>query len=105
VSHCFTGTLEEAREYIKLGFYLGFNGLIFKKIEGLPNFEEIIKEIPLEKILVETDCPYLTPPQVGGRNEPLYVKYIAEEIAKIKNISYEEVENKTTQNAKTLFKI
>jgi len=123
VAHCFTGNLKDAEEYIQMGFYLGFNGIIFKKAEGLPDFEEIIKEIPLEKILVETDCPYLTPPisvnqrsyQREGsgsdrsasmaRNEPLYVKYVAEEIAKIKNISYEEVENKTTQNAKTLFKI
>jgi len=105
-SHCFTGTLEEAQEYLKLGFYIGFNGLIFKKIEGLPDPEKIIEEIPLEKILIETDCPYLTPPPYEGRrNEPLYVKYVAEEIAKIKNLRYEEVENQTTQNAKNLFKI
>ncbi len=117
VSHCFVGTLGEAREYLKLGLYLGFNGIIFKKIPGLPDFEEIIKEIPLEKILVETDCPYLIPPlprrspveqDEGGlsqRNEPLYVKYVAERIAKIKNLSYEEIANQTTKNAKELFRI
>ncbi len=105
VSHCFVGMLEQAKEYLKLGFCLGFNGIIFKKIPGLPDFEEIIKEVPLERILLETDCPYLTPEPMSGRNEPLYIKYIAEKIAKIKNISYQEVENQTTQNAKELFKI
>lgn len=116
VRHSFAGTLAQAWEYIKLGFYIGFNGLIFKKIPGLPDFGEIIKEIPLEKILVETDCPYLSPPpniirrgglappQKEGRNEPLYVKCVAEKIAEIKNINYQEVENQTTKNAKDLFK-
>ena len=106
VSHCFTGTLEEAKEYIKLGFYIGFNGLIFKKVEGLPNVEEIIREIPLEKILVETDCPYLSPPPYENqRCKPLYVKYVAEKIAKIKNLSCEEAAKITTRNARELFGI
>jgi len=100
VIHCFTGTQEQAEKYLKMGFYLGFNGLIFKL-----NFDEIIKEAPLEKILIETDCPYLTPPQVEGRNEPIYVKYVAEEIAKIKNLSFEEIAKITTENAQRLFGI
>jgi TatD DNase family protein len=115
VMHGFVGTLEQLKEYLKLGFYIGFNGIIFKKIEGI-NFEENIKNAPLEKILIETDCPYLTPPLArrsfseGGqnqdeRNEPLYVKYIAQEIAKIKNLSFEKVAEITTKNARQLFKI
>ena len=99
VIHCFTGTWQEAKQYMELGLYLGFNGLIFKI-----NFDEIIKKTPLEKILIETDCPYLTPPQEGEkRNEPVYIKYIAEKIAKIKKLSYEEITNTTTKNAKKLF--
>jgi len=78
--HCFTGNWEQAEEYMNMGFYLGFNGIIFKL-----NLDEIIRKTPLDKILVETDCPYLTPSPMTGRNEPLYVKYVAEKIAKIKN--------------------
>lgn len=101
VIHCFTGTLEQAEQYIEMGFYLGFNGLIFKL-----NFNEIIKKIPLDKILLETDCPYLAPPEfTGQRNEPIYLKYIAEKIAEMKNISYQEVARVTTQNAKKLFNV
>ena len=121
VAHSFVGNLEELQKYLNFGFYIGFNGIIFKTIEGIkPNdskavigtpsfqsvvFEENIKNTPLDKILVETDCPYLTPPQIEGRNEPIYVKYIAEKIAKIKNINYEEIAKITTENAKNLFKI
>lgn len=105
VAHGFVGNSEELQQYLDFGFYIGFNGIIFKSIEGIP-FEENIKQTPLEKILVETDCPYLTPLQVEGqRNEPLYVKYVAEKIAKIKNISCEEVAKITTENAQKLFKI
>jgi len=101
VLHCFTGTLEDAKKYIEMGFYIGFNGLIFK----LNQWDEIIKKIPIEKILVETDCPYLTPKPMVGRNEPLYVKYTAERITELKNLNYDEVSKITTQNAKELFKI
>lgn len=109
VIHCFTGTWEQAKKYLEMGFYLGFNGIIFKL-----NLNEIIKKTPLERILIETDCPYLTPPAArrsfseGGqkreeRNEPIYVKYIAEKIAQIKNLSLEEIAKITTENAKNLF--
>ncbi len=105
VIHCFSGTWEEAKKYLEMGFYLGFNGIIFKEIEGI-NFEEIIKRTSLDKILIETDCPYLTPPQMGEkRNEPLFVKYIAQGIAKIKEMDFEEIAKATTQNAKELFKL
>jgi len=98
--HCFTGNWQQAERYLEMGLYLGFNGIIFKL-----DLDEIIKKTPLEKILIETDCPYLTPPPMEGRNEPLYVKYVAEKIAKIKNLSYEKVSNITTENAKKLFNI
>jgi TatD DNase family protein len=104
VMHGFVGTEEKLEKYLDLGLYIGFNGIIFKKIEGI-NFEENIKRIPLDKILIETDCPYLTPLPRGGRNEPIYVKYVAEKIAKIKNLSFEKIAKMTTENAKNLFKI
>ncbi|MFH1575524.1 MAG: TatD family hydrolase [Candidatus Nealsonbacteria bacterium] len=100
VIHCFTGNWKQAEKYLEMGFYLGLNGIIFKL-----NLDEIIKKAPLDRILLETDCPYLTPPQEQGRNEPLYVKHIAEKIAEVKGLSYEEVAEITTQNAQNLFKI
>jgi TatD DNase family protein len=107
VIHCFTGAWEQAQKYLEMGFYLGFNGIIFKL-----NLDEVIKKTSLDRILIETDCPFLTPPlptkalaKAGGRNEPLFVRYIAEHIAKIKNTSFEKIAEITFQNAKTLFKI
>jgi TatD DNase family protein len=104
VAHGFVGNSEELQRYLNFGFYIGFNGIIFKSIEGI-NFEENIGKTPLDKILIETDCPYLTPPQESSRNEPLYIKHMAEKITQIKNISYEEVAGVTTENARKLFKI
>ena len=92
-----------------MGFYLGINGIIFKF-----NIDEVIKNAPLEKLLLETDCPFLTPlPAValakagsyGPRNEPIFMKYTIEKIAKLKSISAQEVAQKTTENARNLFKI
>ena len=100
VVHCFTGKWSQAEKFLGMGMYLGFNGIIFKL-----NLDEIIKKVPLDRILIETDCPFLTPPQKRGRNEPAYVKYVAEKIAKIKNLDYKEIAKITTQNAKELFKI
>lgn len=101
VIHCFTGRWSQAKEYLEMGFYLGFNGIIYKL-----DLKEVIEKTPIEKILIETDCPYLTPPQAGAeRNEPIFVKYIAEDIAKIKNLDYQKVAEITTQNAKQLFRI
>lgn len=100
--HCFTGTLEEAQEYINLDFCVGFNGIIFKL-----DLDEIIKKIPLNKILVETDCPYLTPPAEGkdSLNEPIFIKHVIQKLADLKGLSLEEVVDKTAQNAKKLFEI
>ena len=106
VVHCYTGNLKQAEQFYKLGLYFGFNGLIFKNVPALPDPAEVVKNIPLERILLETDSPYLVPSEAGTeRNEPLFVKYIAEQIARIKGISVKEVASVTTQNAKTLFGI
>lgn len=104
VAHGFVGNTEELKEYLSFGYYIGFNGIIFKKIEGI-DFEENIRQTPLERILPETDCPYLTPPQIKGRNEPIYVKHIAQRIAEIKNVSFEKVAEITFQNARDLFRM
>lgn len=104
VVHCYTGDLRQAEQFYNLGFYFGFNGLIFKDVPALPNPEEIIASIPLDRIVLETDSPYLVPPQAGiERNEPLFVQYVAEEIARIKKIDIKEVASATTSNAQSLF--
>jgi TatD DNase family protein len=101
VIHCFSGTWQEAKQYLDMGFYLGFNGIMYKM-----DLKEVIEKCPLERMLVETDCPYLTPPFLNEkRNQPLFVRYIAQEIAKIRKISLEEISEITTRNAKQLFKI
>ncbi|MDO8639599.1 MAG: TatD family hydrolase [bacterium] len=100
VIHCFTGDWEQAQQYIEMGFYLGLNGIIFKL-----DLEEVIKKIPLDRILVETDCPYLTPIPFVGRNEPLYIKSVVQRIAEIKNTDFFAIEKETTENAKKLFRI
>lgn len=105
VMHGFVGTTGQLKEYLKMGFYIGFNGIIFKNIEGI-NFEENIKNTPLDRILVETDCPYLAPPGFSeGRNNPLGVKYVIQRIAQIKNIRFEKLAEITTENAKRLFQL
>jgi len=102
VMHFFTGTLEQAKKYIELGFYISFSGVItFAK-----NYDELVKQIPLEKILIETDCPYVAPvPHRGKRNEPQYVKYVANKIAELRGMIFEEVVEQTTKNARELFGI
>lgn len=103
--HCFGGNLEQARKLIKMGFYLGFTGVItFKNIDK--ELLEVIKQIPEDKILSETDCPYLTPePYRGKRNEPVYVDYVIRKIAELRDWSYEKALEVTAGNARRLFKI
>ncbi|MEO6220917.1 MAG: TatD family hydrolase [Ginsengibacter sp.] len=101
IFHCFGGSLENANEIIKLNFFLGIGGIVTYKNSGLT---EIIKEVDLEHIVLETDSPYLTPvPFRGKRNESSYLKYIALKIAEIKNVSIEEVAERTTRNAENIF--
>ena len=104
VIHCFTGDYEAASAYLDLGFYLSFTGIItFKNAEPL---REVVRKVPLEKMFVETDSPYLTPvPHRGKRNEPAYVLFVAETIAKLKGIELDEVARLTTANVKSLFSI
>ena len=102
IMHCFSGSVEFARECIKEGWYLALGGVVTFK--NAIKMKEVAKEIPLEKLLVETDCPYLTPvPFRGKENQPAYVKFVAEEIAKIREISFNEVAHQTTKNAKEVF--
>lgn len=104
VMHCFSGSLEFAKECIKKGFYIALGGVVTFK--NAKKAHEVAKEIPIEHLLLETDAPYLTPvPFRGKRNEPAYVKFVAEEIAKIRGISFEEVAQTTTQNAEKVFNI
>lgn len=101
--HCFNGSLEIAKEYIKLGFYFGVNGVItFKNAK----IDEVIKELPINRILLETDTPYLTPePFRKCSNEPKYILTIAEYIANLFDISLEEVMRITEENVTNLFDI
>ncbi|MGE5058251.1 MAG: TatD family hydrolase [Betaproteobacteria bacterium] len=104
VIHCFTGNYQAARAYLDLGFYLSFTGIItFKNAEPL---RAVVRQIPLDRILVETDAPYLTPvPHRGKRNEPAYVRFVAETVAKLRGISLEEVASITTANTQKLFSL
>ena len=104
VIHCFTGNYQSARAYLDLGFYLSFTGIItFKNAEPL---RAVVRQIPLDRILVETDAPYLTPvPHRGKRNEPAYVRFVAETVAKVRGISLEEVASITTANTQKLFSL
>ncbi|ERL04899.1 TatD family hydrolase [Mitsuokella sp. oral taxon 131] len=102
VLHCFSGSLEMAKETVKLGYHLGVDGpLTYKNAAKLP---EIVQKIPLEWLLVETDAPYMTPvPFRGKRNEPAYVRYVAEKMAAFRGIPFEAVAEATTANAVRLY--
>ena len=104
IMHCFSGSPEFAAECIKEGWYIAIGGVVtFKNAKKM---KEVAGTIPLERLLLETDSPYLTPvPYRGDENQPAYVKFVAEEIAKIKEISYNEVVSATTQNAERIFVI
>jgi len=100
--HCFSGDLEMAQELVALGFFIGVDGpLTYQNARRLP---EIVRVLPLECLLIETDAPYLPPhPHRGQRNEPAYVRLVAEAIARIKAIPLDEVTRTTTHNARVLF--
>jgi len=102
VMHCFSGDEDLAWQYFSLGLIISFTGIITFSAK----WNDLIRKIPLEKIMIETDSPFMTPqPFRGKRNEPILVKYIAQRIAEIKNLSLERVAEITTQNAKELFNI
>jgi len=101
VIHCYTGESDFAEKLIMMGFYLGFTGIV---TFGIREIEEVLKWIPFDRLLVETDGPYMTPvPHRGKRNEPSYVKHVAEKIAELKGISFEDLADITTKNCLTLF--
>ena len=104
IMHCFTGSIEVAKQCMDMNMYISFGGPVTFKNAKKP--KEVATELPLDKLLIETDCPYLTPhPFRGKRNEPGYVSYVAEQIAELKGITYEELADITTANAKKLFGI
>jgi len=104
VIHCFSGDLEMAFKCIDMGFYISIPGTVTFK--NAKKQQEVVRELPIEKLLIETDCPFLAPvPYRGKRNEPLYVTHVAEAIARIKNLSVEEVARITVLNTKELFSL
>lgn len=104
VIHCFSGDLTMAKACLDLGFYLSVPGTVtFKKSSG---YQEIIRELPLDRLLVETDAPFLTPhPYRGKRNEPAYVHYVAQAVARIKGIEEAEVAAQTSANTRLVFRL
>ena len=104
VFHCYSGSLEQAKELVRRGWYIGFTGVITFK--NARKAVEVAQWMPLDRILIETDCPYMAPePWRGRRNDSRYVPLMAKKIAEIKGLALEEVETATTENAKRLFGI
>ena len=102
IIHCYSGSKEMALEYVKLGFYIGVGGVVtFKNGKKL---KQVVEAVPLESIVLETDCPYLAPePNRGKRNNSSYIRYVAEEIARLKGMTGEEVIKQTEINAKKVY--
>lgn len=116
--HCFVSTWEIAQEFLALKFHIGFTGVItFPRPKSTASgfsvgqaktsaYDDVVRNVPLERILVETDCPYLAPvPMRGKRNEPLYVRYVAQRVAEVKGMGVEEVEVQLWKNAAAVFNI
>ena len=104
VVHCFSGSVEFAKECLKLGYYIGVTGVVtFKNAKKVV---KVVKEVPVERLLVETDCPYMAPePNRGKRNKSSYIKYVIEKISEIKEINPKELNLKVNENLQNLFKI
>ncbi len=104
VMHCFTGSWETAQAAMAMGFYISFSGIVtFKNAAAL---RDVMMKVPLERMLIETDSPYLAPvPHRGKTNEPAFVRHVAEEIARLRNLSIEQVGRSTTQNFFKLFRL
>ena len=104
VLHCFSGSVEVMKEVLKLGMYIGLGGAVTFKNARVPL--EVAKELPLERLLLETDCPYMSPvPMRGKRNQSTYISFVAEKIAEVKNLTKEEVLATANNNAFKLFNI
>ena len=105
VVHCFSGTMEDARRVIELGLHIGVTGVVtFKKADGLRRI--VAEAVPLNRLLIETDCPYLAPePYRGKRNEPAFVRHVAEKIAEVLSMPVAEVAAATRRNALALFRL
>mgnify|MGYP002732545138 FL=1 len=104
VFHCYSGSLEMTDELLRMGFYFGFDGPL--TYPNSKRAKRVASHLPLERMLIETDCPYLTPQaHRGQRNEPAYVRYVAEELAALRGLDVEEVARITTENAKRLFDV
>ncbi|MBZ2175073.1 TatD family hydrolase [Schnuerera sp. xch1] len=104
VLHCYSGSVEMAMKYIDMGFYISLAGPVTFKNARIP--KEVAKAVPMDKLLIETDSPYLTPePHRGKRNEPVFVRYVAGIIAELRGITFEELATKTAENIKRLFRI
>ena len=104
VIHCFTSDAAAARTFLDLGFYLSFSGIVtFKNAEGL---RDIARWVPPERLLIETDAPFLAPvPKRGRRNEPAYVAFVAETLARVRGVEVEEIACTASRNARTLFRL
>lgn len=104
VFHCYSGSLEMTEELLRMGFYFGFDGPL--TYPNSKRAKRVAAALPLDRILIETDCPYLTPQaHRGQRNEPAYVGYVAEELARLRGMDIEEIKKITEENAKRLFGI
>jgi len=104
IIHCFSGDLEMAKECIEMGFLISIPGTITFKNAG--GFHEVVKQIPMDSLLIETDAPFLAPvPFRGKRNEPSYVRYTAQKVAEIKKVSFEKVAEVTTENALRVYRL
>ena len=113
VVHCFTGSIDEAKTYLNMGFYLGFTGAI-SDTRRFHHLKEVVNYVPLDRLMIETDSPFMLPKNMSPallngrnkrRNEPAFLPYVAETVAKFKNISIEEVAKQTTLNAEAFFNI
>ncbi len=103
VFHCFTGTVEQAARIMKLSFYMGLGGVLTFKNSGL---DQVVSQLPLEYLVVETDAPYLTPhPYRGKRNESSYVRLVAEKLADTVGVALQDIEKVTSENARKLFRL
>lgn len=104
VVHCYSYSLESAKIFLDMGFYLGIGGVV--TFQNGKKLKEVVEYTPIDRIVLETDCPYLAPiPNRGKRNSSLNIPYIAEEIAKIKGLDYDEVVHITNMNAKTMYRL